>query len=148
MTDENDDEIQTEFQTAQRSWIHAVRSHRLAPPDADFSQRLAALAEAARLEAEICRRADRAGYEWPRHRAASDPPYELRPDSGRRGPEGLWQRFDAAVSELNRATGRDKIGRVADAYAAIATIARELSDAIERDDRKSGLFSDDHRRTA
>jgi hypothetical protein len=52
------------------------------------------------------------------------------------------------VSELNRATGRTRIGKVADAYAAIAAIAAELSDAIERDDRKSGLIRDDHRRTA
>jgi hypothetical protein len=44
--------------------------------------------------------------------------------------------------------GPTRIGKVADAYAAIAAIAAELSDAIERDDRKSGLIRDDHRRTA
>jgi hypothetical protein len=96
-------------------------------------------------EAEICRRADKAGYEWPRHRAASEPPYKLRPDSGRRGPEGLWQRFDVAVSELNRATSKTKIGKIADAFEELAAIAGELAEAIDRDDRKSGRIRDERR---
>jgi hypothetical protein len=82
MVDEEDREIQASFQAAQRQWIGAIRAHRLAPPDAGFSARLAALAEAAHAEAEICRTAHAKGYVWPRHRAAgSEPPHELRPDS-------------------------------------------------------------------
>ena len=146
MADERDQEIQAAFRTAQHAWICAITGHRLAPPDADFSRRLATLAHAARLEADICRRADKAGYEWPRHRAAGEPPHELRPGSGRRGPDGLWQRFDAAVTELNRATSRTKIGKVADAYDELAMVAGELADAIERDDRQSGLIRDGFKR--
>jgi hypothetical protein len=55
MADEEDREIQAAFQAAQRQWIGAIRAHRLAPPDAAFSARLAALAGAAHAEAEICR---------------------------------------------------------------------------------------------
>ncbi len=141
MADERDDEIQAAFRTTQHAWIHAIGQHRLAPPNADFSRRLAGLARAARLEAETCRRADKAGYEWPRHRAAGEPPHELRPDSGRRGPDRLWQRFDAAVSELNRATSKTNIGKVADAYEELAMVAADLADAIERDDRMRGLHT-------
>ena len=32
----------------------------------------------------------------------ANPPYELQPGSGRRGPDHLWQRFDEAVAELDR----------------------------------------------
>ena len=67
----------------------AIEAHRAAPPDAGFSARLTALAQAALEEAQVCREADEAGFEWPPHRGAnSEPPYELRPGSGRRGPDG------------------------------------------------------------
>ncbi|HXR29367.1 MAG TPA: hypothetical protein VN772_07285, partial [Solirubrobacteraceae bacterium] len=95
---------QEAFRGAQQLWRGALEAHRLAPPDAGFSDRLARLADAARAEAEACRVADAAGFEWPPHRASSSaPPYELQPGSGRRGPQELWRRFDGAVSELNRA---------------------------------------------
>jgi hypothetical protein len=85
--------------------------------------------------------ADEAGLEWPPHRGAnSEPPYELRPGSGRRGPDGLWRRFDVAVGELNRAaTGRD-LQAVARAYEELAEVTSELATAVEDDDRKSGLL--------
>ena len=90
----------------------------MAPPDAGLRACLGQLAEAARAEALACRAAHEAGSEWPPHRAASsDPPFELRPGSGRRGPEEAWRRSDVAVSELNRsATGTDLMLQVADAY--------------------------------
>ena len=84
------------FRSAQARWRKALDAHRLAPPDVGFSARLAALSKAASAEAEACREAEAARFEWPPHRAASSqPPYELRPDSGRRGPDELWRRFDA-----------------------------------------------------
>lgn len=147
MPDEQDDQIQAAFQLAQRQWIGAIRAHRLAPPDAGFSRRLAALSEAAHAEAEICRTAHAKGYVWPRHRAAgSEPPPELRPDSGRRGPVPLWQRFDAAVEQLNRATSKTNLRRVADAYDELAAVAGELAEAVEAQDRASGLLADDELR--
>lgn len=136
-----DKRAQAEFRAAQARWREALDAHRLAPPDAGFSERLAALAEAARAEAKACRAADAAGFEWPPHRAASSqPPYELRAGSGRRGPDDLWGRVDAAVADLSRAAAGSDILAVADAYAALGEAVGELAEAVEREDRTSGLL--------
>jgi hypothetical protein len=134
-------DAQAAFRDAQGRWRGALEAHRLAPPDAGFSVRLSALADAARAEAQACREADTAGFEWPPHRASSSaPPYELQPGSGRRGPDDLWRRFDGAVSELNRAaTGTDLVA-VAVAYEEVAEAAGELAVAVEREDCASGLL--------
>jgi hypothetical protein len=138
---DQEERAQTAFRAAQEEWRRALESHRLAPPDAGFSTRLAALASAAAAEASACREADAAGFEWPPHRAsANKPPYELQPGTGRRGPEELWHAFDAAVAELNRvATGTDLV-EVASAYDALAAAAAQLAAAVESEDRSSGLL--------
>jgi hypothetical protein len=135
------DQAQRAFATAQHSWGEALEAHRLAPPDAGFSARLGALASAASQEAGACRAAAEAGFAWPPHRAAdSGPPYELRPESGRRGPAELWRRFDGAVAQLSRVgTGSDLL-EVADAYEELATVTEQLSAAVEAEDRESGLL--------
>ena len=61
-------------------------------------------------------------------------PYELRPGTGRRGPEELWLRFDAAVKELNRAIGGPGALKVASAFGAMAEAAAELAEAIAREE--------------
>jgi hypothetical protein len=141
MADATENAAQAAFRDAQERWRDALAAHRLAPPDAGFSVRLSALAEAARVEAVACRVADGAGFEWPPHRASSSaPPYELQPGSGRRGPEEMWRRFDGAVAEMNRvATGTDLV-EVARAYEDLAKAACDLADAVEREDRASGLL--------
>jgi hypothetical protein len=140
------EQIQQEFSQVQQRWRQAIDAHRLAPPDADYSARLAALATVAREEAAICRRAATRGFAWPPHSASSKPPYELRPESGRRGPAALWQRFDAAVAELERAAaGRDLV-EVARAHELLADAADELAAAVEREDRASGLLPGDSAR--
>jgi hypothetical protein len=108
----------------------------MASPDENFAARLAALADAAAEQARACREADAAGFDWTPHRAAdSRPPYELQPETGRRGPAELWRRFDAAVASLSAvATGRDIVA-VADAYDELAEAAGELADAVRREDR-------------
>lgn len=132
---------QTAFAEAQQRWGAAIDAHRTAPPDAGFSARLAALADAALEEARVCLAADEAGYEWPPHRGAnSEPPYELRPGSGRRGPQALWRRFDIAVGELNRAASGRDLQTVARAYQELGEVARELAEAVQAQDRKSGLL--------
>ncbi|HWH11516.1 MAG TPA: hypothetical protein VG165_10355 [Solirubrobacteraceae bacterium] len=138
MPDDNETQAQAAFRDAQQKWRTALEGHRNAPPDAGFSARLGELAEAARAEALGCRAAHEAGFEWPPHRAASsDPPYELRPGSGRRGPENLWRRFDVAVSELNRAATGTDLADVADAYEELAGVADELATAVAGEDRAS-----------
>lgn len=132
---------QAAFSAAQLSWSDALEAHRLAPPDAGFSTRLAALSAAAKQEAEACRNADTAGFAWPPHRAtASAPPYELCPGSGRRGPDELWRRFDAAAADLSRAAAGTDILAVADAYAQLGETAGELAQAVQREDEASGLL--------
>ena len=134
-------QAQTAFAQAQQHWRAAIDAHRTAPPDGGFSARLATLAQAAFEEARVCLEADEAGFEWPPHRSGnSEPPQELRPGSGRRGPEELWRRFDLAVSELGRAaTGRD-LQAVARAYEELGDVTGELASAVEAEDRKSGLL--------
>jgi hypothetical protein len=136
-----EERAQIAFRNAQAKWRSALESHRLAPPDEGFSARLAALSEAARAEAEACREANGAGFAWPPHRAASsEPPYELRADSGRRGPDELWRRFDAAAFDLSRAAAGKDILAVADAYAALGEAAGALAAAVEHEDEASGLL--------
>ena len=106
-----------------------------------FSVRLSELADAARAEAVVCRKADGAGFEWPPHKSAGQQPYELQPGTARRGPEGLWQRFDAAVAELNRAGAGTNLLEVARAHELLADVAGELAAEIERQDLARGVLS-------
>jgi hypothetical protein len=129
-----------EFQEAREIWRAALRSHVLAPPDAGFSQRIAALGQAAKQRAAACEAADKDGYEWPAARGGAKPPYELQPGTGRRGPDKLWERFDDAVNELDRVSEGRSMRAVGRAYADLAEIATELATAIEREDHASGLL--------
>jgi hypothetical protein len=135
------EQAKAEFQGAQEAWWAAVQGHKLAPPDAGFSARLAALAGAARLTARACASADEAGFEWPARTARNpQPPYELRPGTGRRGPEDLWARFDRAIEELNRVAAGRSMRAMARAYEDLAELADELASAIAELDRTSGLL--------
>jgi hypothetical protein len=118
---------------AQSAWAGAMRSHELAPPDAGFRGRLRALSEAAEAMRQTHTRALEAGLAW-RPVEGSErarPPYELRPGTGRRGPEELWARFDVAVERLNQAGAGDSLADLVAAYAAVAEAARALADALE-----------------
>ncbi len=128
------------FGEAREAWRAALRDHVLAPPDAGFSARLAALAEAAAGRAAACEAAHKDGFEWPATRGGAKPPYELQPGSGRRGPQELWDRFDEAVAELDRVSEGRSMRAVGRAYAELAEIAAELAKTIERADRASGLL--------
>jgi hypothetical protein len=118
---------------AQASWAGAMRAHALAPPDPGFRGRLRALSEAAAAMRDAHARALEAGLAW-RPVAGSDrarPPYELRPGTGRRGPDELWTQFDAAVQQLNAAGSGDSLADVVAAYTAVANASRALADAFE-----------------
>jgi hypothetical protein len=110
-----------------------MRAHEQAPPDPGFRDRLRALAEAAAAMRDAHARALEAGLAW-RPVADSErarPPYELRPGTGRRGPQDLWTRFDTAVHRLNQTGAGDNLGDVVAAYAAVAQAASELADALQ-----------------
>lgn len=134
------------FQEARRVWREALREHVVAPPDAGFSARLATLAAAAERRAAACEAAAGDGFEWPPARGGAKPPYELRPESGRRGPEELWARFDEAVAELDRVSEGRSMRAVAHAYAELSGIAAQLAEAVEREDRASGVLPASRRR--
>ncbi len=122
---------------ASDGWAQAMRIHKLAPPDAGFAQRLRRLSDAAAAEQVAWEHAHAAGLLWRPVPGAEDaaPPYELRPDTGRRGPQALWARFDAAVAGLNRAITGSDAARVADAFGEMSEAAAVLADAVEREDQ-------------
>jgi hypothetical protein len=118
---------------AELAWAEAIRGHLLAPPDAGFPRRLRALAAAARRRAEAARVGADAGLRWvPTPDAVrSQPPPELRPDSGRTGATGLWEEFDAAVTAVNRADAGTSLTLVADAADALADAAEAIAADVE-----------------
>ena len=141
MPEKAEQRAQALFADAQERWREALEAHRTASPDGGFSGRLAALAAAARAEAEACREADANGFEWPPHRATeSKPPYELQPGSGRRGPHELWLRFDDAVADLSRTAAGTDLLEVAAAYERLAGTTVALAEAVAELDRASGLL--------
>lgn len=118
------------------SWAEAMRAHKLAPPDDGFATRLQKLSEAATAEQLAWQQAHDAGMQWrPVAGAASaEPPYELRPGTGRRGPEDLWLHFDSAVAEMNRAIAGSDALDVAAAFGAVAESAARLARTISDED--------------
>lgn len=121
-------------------WAEAMRAHKLAPPDAGFAARLRALAEAAAQEQGAWEHAHAAGLAWRPVPGAeqAQPPHELRPGTGRRGPEELWQRFDAAVAGLNRAITGSDAASVAGAFGELSVAATAVADAVTREDEAAG----------
>ena len=136
---EDDTQLLSQFKDGMASWASAVEAHKQAPPNHNFAARLAALAEGASEAARVCRAADAAGFAWPPARKAdSAPPYELRPDTGRRGPQQLWRRFDQAITRLSTVAAGEDMLEVARAYEELSAIGAELSQAVETEDRTSG----------
>lgn len=129
-------EIMHAVRQAGNGWAEAMRAHKLAPPDAGFAGRLRLLAEAAAREQNAWEAAHDAGLQWRPVPGAeqAQPPYELRPGTGRRGPHPLWERFDAAVAALNRAITGSNAENVAATFGDLSAIARELADAVTRED--------------
>ena len=121
---------------ASAGWAAAMRSHQLAPPDLGFAARLQALSEAAATEQLAWEQAHAAGLAWRPVPGAerTQPPYELRPGTGRRGPVPLWERFDQAVGGLNRAIAGSDAAVVAAAFAEVAEASADLAEAVRRED--------------
>src|ERR1700759_4973092 len=110
---------------ASDGWASAMRAHKLAPPAAGFAGRRRDLAEPAANEQVAWEHAHAAGLLWRPVPGAenAEPPYELRPGTGRRGPVALWDRFDAAVATLNHAITGSSAAAVADAFGGVAGAA-------------------------
>lgn len=131
----DDDQALAELRASLNGWVAAIEAHRMAPPDDGFGTRLARLAVAAGEQARVYRAAA-SDFEWVPG-SGGQPPYELQPDTGRRGPGRLWERFDAAAARLGAATEGEDMIEVADAYEDLAATATELSEVIEHEDAAS-----------
>lgn len=129
-------QIMRAVRRAADDWAEAMRAHKLAPPDAGFASRLRSLAEAAAREQVAWEHAHAAGLLWRPVPGAehAQPPYELRPDTGRRGPRDLWERFDRAVAALNTAITGSTSAAVADAFGELSAAAAALADAVAKED--------------
>jgi hypothetical protein len=118
------------------SWADAMKAHKLAPPDINFAARLQSLSDAAASERIAWERADAAGLMWRPVPGAeqAEPPYELRPGTGRRGPAEMWERFDRAVRMLNRAITGSDAAAVADGFGELSDAAAALARAVATED--------------
>jgi hypothetical protein len=132
---DGDERVLSDFRVGIASWAGAVQAHKQAPPDLGFAARLAALAQGASDAARVCREADAAGFEWPPARKAdSEPPYELRAGTGRRGPAELWERFDQTITRLSTVAAGTDMLEVARAYDELAQVVGQLADAVAGED--------------
>jgi hypothetical protein len=124
---------------AKVAWGQAMTAHKMAPPDPGFASRLPTLATAADAEREACEEAAAAGLLWRPIPGAqgSQPPYELRPGTGRRGPAELWERFDRAVEDLNHAITGTNVVLVGRAFGELAAARGALADAVDAEDRQA-----------
>ena len=143
-------QIMRAVRQAGNTWAEAMRAHKLAPPDAGFAARLGALARAAADEQVAWEHAHAVGLLWRPIPGAehAEPPYELRPGTGRRGPPALWPRFDEAVAALNRAITQSNAANVADAFGELSEAARALAEAVEREDEAARQQGHARARTA
>jgi hypothetical protein len=125
-----------QLRNADRRWGSALAQHRLAPPDAGYPRRLRDLADACEQEQIAYEYASRQGLAWdpPASAAVLTLPHELAPNSGRRGPAELWQRFDLAADDLRSALGGISLAAIGRAFAELSFAARELAQAIAQDD--------------
>ncbi len=87
-----------QLELSEARWEAAGSEHAQPPPDAGFTRRVCALADAAAQEQAAYRYADEQGFGW-----QSGPPWlpprELRPAPWRPAlaPPALWERFDEAI---------------------------------------------------
>ncbi|HWF73136.1 MAG TPA: hypothetical protein VG186_07315 [Solirubrobacteraceae bacterium] len=146
--DQERERVMRAVRDASAGWAQAMRIHKLAPPDAGFATRLRGLAEAAAREQLAWENAHAAGLLWRPVPGAehAEPPYELQPGTGRRGPADVWERFDAAVARLNRAITGSSAATVAEAFGGLADVASELADAVAREDEDAARVADRLRR--
>ena len=129
-------QIMRAVRQAGNDWAEAMRAHKLAPPDVGFATRLRGLSAAADREQVAWEHAHAAGLMWRPIPGAenAEPPYELRPGTGRRGPAELWERFDATVVALNRAITSSNAADVADAFGELSEAAGAIAEAVAAED--------------
>lgn len=121
-----------QLELSEGRWESAIREHAQPPPDAGFSRRLRALADAAAQEQAAYRYAAEEGFGW-RPGPAWLPPRELRPARWRQSlaPAEAWERFDYAVESLSRARTGLSAAAIAQAFGELSSAAWELAEAVD-----------------
>jgi hypothetical protein len=123
---------QEQLTISEGRWLDAIRSHTQPPPDADFSRRLRALADAAAQEHAAYKYADEEGFGW-RPGPAWIPPHELRPAPWRKdlAPANVWTQFDEAITALSHARTGVSVTAIARAFGQLSSAAWTLAGAVE-----------------
>lgn len=131
-----------QLELSEGRWEGAIRAHAQPPPDAGFTRRLRALADAAAQEQAAYGYATEEGFGW-RPGPPWLPPQELRPAPWRSSlaPAEAWDRFDDAAEALSRARTGVSVIAVSRAFGVLADAAHTLAAAI--DDQQHA-----HRRTS
>ncbi len=131
------DEAKSQLELAESRWLSAIRQHAQPPPDAGFTRRLRALADAAAQEQAAYRYAEQEGFGW-RSGPGWLPPQELRPAPWRSSlaPEADWERLDEAIAALSRARTGVSVLAISQAFGQLSTAAFELAQAVERGQRQ------------
>ena len=138
------------LQAAGQNWKAALDGHWQAPPAPGFERRLQRLADAAAEQQVACNDAHGGGLGWrPLEGASSaEPPYELRADANRPGPQELWQRFDASVRSLGVALEGYSLPVIALAFGDLGQTAQALVDALEELEQRPAAAAARARRRA
>lgn len=125
------EQAKQQLEIAEGRWEDAIREHAAPPPDAGFSRRLRALADAATQEAAAYGYAAEQGFGW-RPGPPWLPPRELRPAPWREAlaPVEVWDRFDEAVERLSKARTGISVAAIAQAFGGLGLAAEELADAV------------------
>lgn len=116
------------------AWAAAQRAHEMAPPDADFAQRLRDTARAASIEAGALEYAITAGLtakqRWP---TAPQFAPELRPGANRPGDADLWEQWDETVKEWQTAAQGTSIAELSRAFRLLAAYADALAESVDQE---------------
>jgi hypothetical protein len=127
-----------QLEISEGRWQDAIRDHAQPPPDAGFSRRLRALADAAAQEQAAYTYADEQGFGW-RPGPAWIPPHELRPAPWRDSlaPAEVWEQFDYAIEALSRARTGVSVTAIARAFGDLSSAAWVLAEAVEQSPQRS-----------
>jgi hypothetical protein len=119
---------------AEADWTDALDAHLYAEPNPGFAERLRAMADAAEKQQAAFEYAAGERLAWdplPHEPEGRPAPHELSPDSGRIGPQGLWERFDRAFQAWDQSLEGTSIAEIARRFAELAAACRELAQAID-----------------